>query len=922
MNLEQQKPAIRQICLAVFLFVLQAVLDAWGILALLEQGQFWAIAPMSSLLTLGMAATAVWVWWLLARPTDAIVTALRAIAQGQFDQSVSPCLGLGAIARSIDEINQQLPQYIDQYLADRLADDLAQGTEGASSAPLGDCEQAMTARAVLRAIPDLMFRVNRQGVYAGFVPTGEQLDLWGGDEKPAGQYLGNVVPDYIAALQLHATQWVLEHQQLYIYEQAISLGDSIRYEEVRVVPYGSDEALFMVRDITQQRLIEQETRTQKAFLQQILDGMPSLISVKDKTGRWIQVNRAAAEKFGTVPDALIGRRELDLILDFDKRQYAEWLRNNRQVMRSRQPMTIADEQIMGIDGKTRWYQTVLSPLIDIDSNVLGVICHSIDISDRKQIELELQESKERAEAANLAKSAFLSNISHELRTPLNAILGFAQVMRYDDLVSQEHREYIDIMIQSSEHLLSLINNILDVVKTEAGEVPRTDQAINLPYFMRSLQSVFQLRAQEKNLSFVVVLLPDVPTYVYLDSQKLRQILTNLIDNALKFTQQGCITLTVRSHITEASGTISPVVDSAPIVLDIEIADTGIGIDADKQQYVFEMFTQIPQEGALPDGMGVGLALSDRLAKLMGGTLSVESQLGQGSTFYLQLPAQSIPPVDGLTYPPPQSLRPIRGLTRVLVADSVLQRQQQILNWLLEDGFQVRGVGDRAECLSCIETWQPDSIILGDIPELTYQDLRLFLKGAAIADPYLTRMFLLQDCYLCGNSSEFSAFDLQSSLIPTGDYPEGLAGDLPLDMNLEMSLDMNLGIDVEAIAYNALLPDTLRDRLSQKMIEHTMPYSLYVNSEGDLPNTAPKLADLPSLTDPNFATMPQEWYNDLYRAALRCDDQAVKLLIRHVPEQQSKLMSLLVQLTSQFQFDVIAALAKTYLACTLADQSNA
>lgn len=146
----------------------------------------------------------------------------------------------------------------------------------------------------------------------------------------------------------------------------------------------------------------------------------------------------------------------------------------------------------------------------------------------------------------------------------------------------------------------------------------------------------------------------------------------------------------------------------------------------------------------------------------------------------------------------------------------------------------------------------------------------------------------------------------------------------------MNLDMNLGIDVEAIlvarrcanAYNALLPDTLRDRLSQKMIEHTMPYSLYVNSEGDLPNTAPKLADLPSLTDPNFATMPQEWYNELYRAALRCDDQAVKLLIRHVPEQQSKLMSLLVQLTSQFQFDVIAALAKTYLACTLADQSNA
>jgi PAS domain S-box-containing protein len=840
---------------AIALWLLLLMVQIGGTTALLRHllhhPQLGLLMAATAACTLILTATILIGVWRILRPQAAILAGIQALSQGQFDHRVPLQPGQRAIAQALNQLAESLPSLIEAQIA-------------AAIAPY--TERDLTTQAVLQAIPDLMFRVSRDGVYLDYIPTGQHIDVWPSDQKPVGRPLSHSLPPELVNQKLLCIQQALETQQVQLYEQQLRVDGSPRYEEVRVAPCGPDQVLFIIRDITQQRQMERETEGQKVFLRQLLDCMPSLVAVKDAGGRFLQLNRAAAAVYGNTPEALVGQRELDLVPNLGDDTYAEWIVNNEEVMTSRQPKQIGDELITSVDGSQSWYQTMLSPFVDLDGNVKGVICHSVDISDRKRMELELQQSKNRAEAANQAKSAFLSNMSHELRTPLNAILGFAQVIRHDDLVSEEHQEYLDIMIQSSEHLLGLIDNILDMARTETGDLPSLERAVSLQALLRSLQASFQLQAAQKNLSLILEPDPGLPDYVYVDPQKLRQVLTNLLDNAIKFTPHGQVSIQASlTPATSSMGSDSPLEtlrERPQRWLQIAIRDTGPGIPPDCQELIFEMFTQLPEDGVMPSGTGVGLALSRRLAHLMGGTLTVTSTPGQGSQFDLIVPISPAHPPQRSEEDPATRLLPEGFLYRIGIAEASQARRLLLSQWLSEAGFQVQLASDRASCLQQLKQWQPHLLILGELPDLSPQTVQTLSIDAA------TPLKLLR-------------------IVDGAGVPPAPTAALS---------------DPAVSSVAVLCHPIARDRLFRVITELLQIPTQYDEDGGTGHPFDPSPTSTSSLAA--LSAMPPDWIDRLHHAALRCDQQTIRQLIQDIPTHLAALAQTLARLNHQFQFDVM------------------
>ena len=264
-----------------------------------------------------------------------------------------------------------------------------------------------------------------------------------------------------------------------------------------------------------------------------------------------------------------------------------------------------------------------------------------DISTLKQAEQELQrqakelqQAKETAVAANQAKSRFLANMSHELRTPLNAILGFTQVMARNSQLSPFHRQSVETILRNSDHLLSLINDILDLDQIETGHLTLEPHPFDLHELHQALYDLMHPTAGQQGLALKLERSPQFPAYVITDPHRLWQILVNLLGNAIKFTPQGTIVLRA-----SAIATSPPLTVGNPITLSLAVSDTGVGITAADQQRIFQTFEQATSKADHPPGTGLGLAISHQLAEALGGNLMVCSQVGLGSTFQLTLPVR-------------------------------------------------------------------------------------------------------------------------------------------------------------------------------------------------------------------------------------------------------------------------------------------
>ena len=384
----------------------------------------------------------------------------------------------------------------------------------------------------------------------------------------------------------------------------------------------ADEEIENYREHLEELVKERTDELTKGreMLYTLIDSLPDEIYAKDIDGRFILANRNVLNSFGISSfGKLMGKTDFDFL----PREAAE-----RENEKERSVLSPDGQIINYIEhgknkyGEERWLSVTKVPMRDINGNVAGLVGINSDITGLKVTEEKSVKAKEEAEIANKAKSKFLSSMSHEIRTPLNAILGFSELMQMDVELSQKHIKWIKTINQSGEHLLTLINDILEISRIEAGRITFNPVSFNLVFLLREIESMFRLKAESKGIQLVLDVSNGLPAVVVTDQIKLRQILINLTGNAVKFTNEGTVTISAHGKKTgEKFG------------LTVKVEDTGPGIDEKGMKLLFRKFGQT-DDGIKEGGTGLGLAISQEYARIMGGVIKVISEERVGSSFVL------------------------------------------------------------------------------------------------------------------------------------------------------------------------------------------------------------------------------------------------------------------------------------------------
>jgi PAS domain S-box-containing protein len=541
-------------------------------------------------------------------------------------------------------------------------------------------------RAMLAAIPDLMFQVNSEGIYTDYLNKDPAADLLPSDFYPIGQHISEHLPLEVSQRHLAHLQQALTSGHTQLYEQQFQFKGRQYFEEVRVVQSGAAEALFMIRDISERKQAEQ------ALLQKHQELMDTLA--------------------------------------------------------------------------------------------------------------QLQQAKQAAEVANQAKSAFLANMSHELRTPLNGILGYTQVLLRDRTCTPKQLDGIRTIHQCGSHLLTLINDILDLSKIEAQKIELTTQEFHLGAFLEDVAGICLIRAQQKQLQFLYETSGDLPEGIRADEKRLRQILLNLLSNAVKFTQQGQVIFRVtglRRPETWAEGAVAEAALPPLYRLQFEVTDTGIGIEPDQIDRVFQPFEQVGDYSRRAEGTGLGLTITQRLVALMGGDLQVESAPGKGSRFWFEI---DLPGHLGAIAPPlTGSSHDIIGYEgpryRILVVDDRPDNRAVVLGLLEALDFRLIEAENGVDGLSKAVEHRPDLIIA---------DLVMPIMDGFEMTRRLRKLEGFEHIPIIASSASVFEFDRQRSqqagyddFLPKPIQAEELLNKLALYLNLNWVREQPTGQSADAAA---------------------------------------------------------------------------------------------------------------------------
>ncbi len=491
-------------------------------------------------------------------------------------------------------------------------------------------------QAILKAIPDLMFCLDRQGIYHDFVPSESVVNLVGGPARVLGRSLTDCLPPDLAQRHLEAVQRVTATGEMLTYEHQIKTPQGWRDEEVRVVPIGPEEALFMVRDITERKQTEAALQASEATNRALLRAIPDLLIRIRRDGRRLAL-------FGSQQVRLLGEADAHIGEPISNQLPPELAaRRLRAIQAALDTGELqVDEYAITVDGEQRYEEARVVPV-----NADEVLVMVRDISDRRRQETELRTAKEAAEAANRAKSAFLANVSHELRTPLHAVLGFAQLLAEGPNLTATQRQNLDIILQSGQHLLQALNDILDLSQLEADQIQVERESFDLEALLQEIATTFRLPAAKQQLQFEVQPSADLPRYIWSDRHKLITVLSHLVSNALKFTERGQVTLTAERLWDD---TLPP----TQTLLLFCVHDTGPGLAPEELPHLFDPFVQIQMGHHKPAGTGLGLAICRRYLQLLGSQIEVTSQLSQGSQFQFELLVELGDAVAPLAAGPPE-----------------------------------------------------------------------------------------------------------------------------------------------------------------------------------------------------------------------------------------------------------------------------
>ncbi len=467
-------------------------------------------------------------------------------------------------------------------------------------------------------------------------------------------------------------------------------------------------------DLTPLKQVEEKLRQQKELLQLVIDTVPPLIFWKDCHGVYLGCNQNFAQLAGMNTSAqLIGRQDSDWSWH-QADQIAYFRMVEQQAMESDSPVH-AVELIEPADGQPSWWEVQRIPLHEANGTVVGVLGSLKNITEYKQFieqlqtsETSLQHAKEAAEMTNRAKSVFLTNMSHELRTPLNAILGFAQILKRNNHLTIQQQEAITTIHRNGEYLLTLLNDVLDLARVEAGKLQLFPSEFYLKEFLNSLVDLFQLRSKQNSLQFIYQPSDYLPRVIRADEMRLRQVLINLLGNAFKFTPQGQITLKVYSQ-----GAIKQEENSILHNLHFEIIDTGLGIAPADLNLLFLPFRQVNSSTGPRNGNGLGLSITKELLNLMGCELQVKSVLGTGSRFGFVLPVPEL----FKTIPAPLSIAAfsIIGFTgpprKILIVDDNWENSLVLVNFLKPLGFELTNLNNGQDSIDVVGDWQPDLVLM-------------------------------------------------------------------------------------------------------------------------------------------------------------------------------------------------------------------
>ena len=496
--------------------------------------------------------------------------------------------------------------------------------------------------------------------------------------------------------------------------EALRLGANNYFKK----PVSVEVLHFAILNAWEKKELNRRLRKSEAQFRNIFEQntVPMLL-MNPETGSVINANRSASEFYGYSIQELAAMNVSDISM-MTEEQVNERM---QQVKSGEKKKFICSNRLK--DGQIR--------AVEMHYTFLNTRIFSIthDIEKRIQAEkairksgADLKKAKEAAESANRAKSRFLANMSHEFRTPLNGILGYTQILRRDETLTEYQQEAVNTIHSSGEHLLTLVSDILDISKIEARKMKLEPVDFYLPEFLNRIAEITRIRSRQKKISFEYKTISDLPAGVHGDEKRLRQILLNLLGNAVKFTGKGGVVFTVACQGPVATGT------GKQVKIRFEVEDTGVGIPEEKLEEIFLPFSQIDRKGSQTEGTGLGLAISRKLVRMMDGELYMESTPEQGSKFWfdIDLPEAGCEVeevkktrniVGYIPLAPPLEKRKSaaslleEGRYKILIVDDAENNRASLKDILLPLGFEVSEASDGEDALKKVAEFQPDMILM-------------------------------------------------------------------------------------------------------------------------------------------------------------------------------------------------------------------
>lgn len=634
---------------------------------------------------------------------------------------------------------------------------------------------------------------------------------------------------------------------------------------------------------------EKELSANEHRLKQFLEAIPVGIGVVDATGRPYYSNQRAIELMGKGVVEEATSEEIaevyQLYIAGTNRKYPTEELSLIRALRGEQ--TTSDNVEIHQDDKIIPVETWGTPIYDENDNVdYGLVAFQ-DITERKQAEkilaeynqtlenqvaertLELEQeiaerkkAEQAAQDANKAKSTFLANMSHELRNPLNAILGFSQLMSRSSDLPPEYQKKLSIINRNGEHLKNLIDEVLDLSKIEAGRTTLNTTSFDIHRLLNDLENMFLLKADNKGLQLTFDINPSIPQYVHTDEVKLRKALINLLYNAIKFTQQGSISVRVSLDKKQQTN------ENGLLTINFEVEDTGCGIASEELDSIFENFVQAKAGQQLLEGTGLGLPIARFCVELMGGEINFESQLGHGTTFKFYIQVSAVESVDIKSKQASRqviALEPNQPSYRILLVDDNLENRQLLRELLSPLDFELQEASNGQEAIEIWDTWKP---------QLIWMDIRM---------PVMDGIEATKQIKATTEGQNTAIIALTASVLE----------------------------EKQAIVLSAGCDDFIRKPFRDADIFEAMHKHIGVRYIYDKPTDVPTSAETKAdvLTPADFALLPPDLVDNLRQAICNLDLEMIQSSIAQIGKQDESLASAIAILANNFQYKQLLKLTQ-------------